>query len=122
MRKKDLNETRIESNFMCLLVVCEENKASISLHENVKPLIEEFSDVVPNDVPGRLPQMQDIQHVIDFVPGAMIPNQPTYHMSPKKHKELQCQVKQLLEKGLVRKNVSPCDFLTLLERSGKKKC
>jgi len=42
---------------MCLLVVCEENKASISLHENVKPLIEEFSDVVPDEVPGFLPPM-----------------------------------------------------------------
>jgi len=50
---------------MCLLVVCEENKTSISLHENVKSLIEEFAVVVPNEVHSNLPPMQDIQHVMD---------------------------------------------------------
>jgi len=35
-------------------------------------------------------------------------------MSPKEHKELQCQVKQLLDKGLVRESVSPYIVPTLL--------
>jgi len=35
-------------------------------------------------------------------------------MTPKEHKELQCQVKQLLDKGLVRESVSPCVVPALL--------
>jgi len=52
---------------MCPLVVCEENKVLISPHENVKPLIEKFFDVVLDEVPSGLPSMRDIQPVIDFV-------------------------------------------------------
>ncbi|KAL1316101.1 hypothetical protein AAHE18_15G042500 [Arachis hypogaea] len=41
----DLNKTHRKFNFMCFLLICVENKEALSVHEDVKPLIEEFSDV-----------------------------------------------------------------------------
>ncbi|RDX84529.1 hypothetical protein CR513_34403, partial [Mucuna pruriens] len=48
-----------------------------------------------------------IEHQIDFVPGALLPNHPTYKENPKESKEIQKQVTTLLHKGLARKSKSP---------------
>nr|XP_025625248.1 uncharacterized protein LOC112717433 [Arachis hypogaea] len=114
--RSDLKKTHRKFNFICFLLICEENKETLSMHEDVKPLIEEFSDVVPKEIPNGLPPMRDIQHAIDFVPGSVTPNKPAYRMSHKEHDELQRQVKHLLGKGLVRESASPCAVPALLVR------
>jgi hypothetical protein len=58
--------------------------------------------VIPNDVPSGLPLIRGIEHQIDFVPDMTIPNRPTYKSNPKKTKELQRQVEELMAKGHVR--------------------
>ena len=43
---------------------------------------------VTNDVPSELPPISGIEHQIDFVPGATIPNRLAYRSNPKETKEL----------------------------------
>nr|GEY48207.1 reverse transcriptase domain-containing protein [Tanacetum cinerariifolium] len=68
----------------------------------VQPLLSQFQDVFSDDILTGLPLMRDIQHCIDFIPGSTIPNMPAYRMHPKEFEELQKQVTELLEKGLIR--------------------
>ncbi|KAH9792623.1 hypothetical protein KPL71_004200 [Citrus sinensis] len=75
---------------------------------------EDFDDVFPNEVPNGLPPIRGIEHQIDFVPGATIPNRPAYRSNPEETKELQRQVEELLAKGYVRESMSPCAVPVLL--------
>ncbi|KAI3446953.1 hypothetical protein Pfo_003618 [Paulownia fortunei] len=59
-------------------------------------------------------QKLKIEHQIDFIPGATIPNRPAYRSNPDEMKELQWQVHELMEKGYVRERMSPCAVSVLL--------
>ena len=61
-----------------------------------------FSD----DTPSGLPPLRRIEHQIDFVPGALIPNRPAYRSNPEETKELQRQVDELMEKGYIHEIMS----------------
>ncbi|GKV11125.1 hypothetical protein SLEP1_g22406 [Rubroshorea leprosula] len=75
---------------------------------------KDFKDVFPNDVPNGLPPVRGIEHQIDFIPGATIPNRPAYRSNPNETKELQRQVEELMKKGHVRESMSPCAVPVLL--------
>ncbi|KAJ0800640.1 putative nucleotidyltransferase, Ribonuclease H [Helianthus annuus] len=96
------------------LVVIEENPIAPDPPPEVLPLLNEFTDLFPDDIPAGLPLMREIQHCIDFIPGASIPNKPAYRMNPKEFAELNRQVTELLEKGLIRESMSPCAVPALL--------
>ena len=55
-----------------------------------------------------------IDHQIDFVPSATIPNRSAYRSNPEETKELQRQVNELIEKWYVRESMSPCAVPVLL--------
>jgi hypothetical protein len=77
-------------------------------------LLQEFEHVFPKEMPNGLPPIRGIEHQIDFVPGAAIPNRPADRSNPKETKELQRQVEDLMSKGYVRESISPCAVPMLL--------
>jgi hypothetical protein len=89
-------------------IVVREEKEPTEIPPSLIPFLKEFSDVVPEEIPHGLPPMRDMQHCIDLVPGSVLPNKPAYRLNPKEHEELQRQVEELIEKGLVRESMSPC--------------
>lgn len=60
-------------------------------------------------------------HHIDLILGLKIPNQETYILSPKVKEEINRQIKELLDKGLIIESMSPCATPTLLtpKKGGK---
>ncbi|MCI49413.1 putative gag-pol polyprotein [Trifolium medium] len=76
--------------------MCFESNQEVVLPVKFEQLLADFMDVIPEEVQHGFPPMRDIQHAIDFVPGAVIPNRPAYKMSPQEHAEVQRQVGQLL--------------------------
>ena len=51
---------------------------------------------------------------IDFIPRASLPNKATYKKNPNHNKEIDRQVQDLLDQGLIRKSISPCVVLVVL--------
>ncbi|GJU68884.1 putative CCCH-type zinc finger family protein [Tanacetum coccineum] len=104
-----------ESGIMYALVVRDERTlVSVPPHSWYNALIEKYVDVMPKELPSRLPPIRDIQHHIDLIPGSSLHNKPAYRISPKEHEELQRLVEEALEKGLIRESMSPCALPTLL--------
>ncbi|XP_028785068.1 uncharacterized protein LOC114740980 [Neltuma alba] len=75
---------------------------------------KEYVDVFPEEIPPGLPPIRGIEHQIDFIPGATIPNRPAYRSNPEETKELQRQVEELMARGYVRESLSPCAVPVLL--------
>eukprot|EP00253_Pinus_taeda_P002147 PITA_02147 len=62
------------------------------LPEGIQNMLQEFGDIVVDDLPDELPPRRGISHCIDLIPGASLPNKAAYHMSPKDHEEIRKQV------------------------------
>ncbi|XP_052725959.1 uncharacterized protein LOC128194409, partial [Vigna angularis] len=75
---------------------------------------QEFDDIFPKEVPSGLPPLRGIEHQIDLVPGASLPNRPAYRTNPMETKEIEKQVNDLLNKGWIQKSLSPCAMPVLL--------
>ncbi|XP_068475117.1 uncharacterized protein [Phaseolus vulgaris] len=79
--------------------------------------------LTPSQVEGPigLPPFRGIEHRIDLVMGASLPNRLAYRTNPEETKEIESQVQELLEEGWVRKSLSPCvvPILLVSKKDGK---
>ena len=102
-----------------LVLVCKDayfstNELNPSLPSSVLSLLQEFGDLFPSEIPDGLPPLRGIEHRIDFIPGASLPNRPAYRANPEETREIQRQVDELMRKGFVRESLSPCAVPVLL--------
>jgi hypothetical protein len=70
--------------------------------------------VFPCEIPPGLPPICGIEHQIDLIPGASLPNRAPYWTNLEETKEIQRQVQELLYKGYVHESLSPCAVPVIL--------
>jgi hypothetical protein len=115
----DFDDIR-DAHLPCYALVCSsvlvslDDAPSLDIPPAVANLLHEYTDVFPKDLPPGLPPLHGIEHHIDLIPGAQLPNRAPYRTNPDGAKEIQCQVQALLDKGYIRESLSPCSVPVLL--------
>ncbi|GJR36517.1 putative reverse transcriptase domain-containing protein [Tanacetum coccineum] len=69
------------------------------------PVVNEFIDVFPEDLPG-IPPKRQVEFRIDLIPGATPIAKTPYRLAPSEMKELMSQLQELLDKGFIRPSSS----------------
>jgi hypothetical protein len=70
------------------------------------PVVREYPDVFPEDLPG-IPPNRQVEFKIDLVPGAAPIAKAPYRLALPEMQELSKQLEELLEKGFIRPSSSP---------------
>ncbi|WVZ58897.1 hypothetical protein U9M48_009119 [Paspalum notatum var. saurae] len=115
--KTDLAE--INATAMCYAFICKDALFSLKdMHHTSPPavtnLLQEYADVFSAEIPPGLPPIRGIEHQIDLIRGASLPNRVAYRANPEETKEIQRQVQDLLDRGYVRESLSPCAVPVIL--------
>ncbi|GKB28075.1 putative reverse transcriptase domain-containing protein [Tanacetum coccineum] len=82
-----------------------EDKSEEKRLEDV-PIVREFPEVFPEDLPG-LPPTRQVEFQIDLVPGAAPVARAPYRLAPAEMQELSAQLQELSDKGFIRPSSSP---------------
>jgi hypothetical protein len=73
----------------------------------IKQVLEEFPDVMPDELLEDLPPRRRVDHAIEVMPGVTPPAKAPYRMSHEELKEFKVQLEELLAKGYIKPNKSP---------------
>jgi len=103
----------LQEGATCFMVMAKpEKKSAVEMIQNI-PIVSEYSDVFPDEVPGLLPS-RDVDFTIDLVPGAGPVSMTPYRMAPAELAELKKQIEDMLEKKFIWPNASPWGASVLL--------
>ncbi|CAI7854225.1 unnamed protein product [Closterium sp. NIES-53] len=104
--EKDVKRTMAE--FVALVTNEDEGeRKTLELPPAIKKLLEEFEDVLPDDLPDQLPPYRTHQHEIIEEPGSKPTFRAPYRLSPTELADMKKQIEYLLDKGLIRPSTSP---------------
>ncbi|XP_062162045.1 uncharacterized protein LOC133869090 [Alnus glutinosa] len=82
---KFMQELKTAETIITVVVKGVESESKADIRRLIRPMLDEYGDLVPAELLTELPPIRDIQHQIDLVPGASLPNLPHYRMSPEEH-------------------------------------
>jgi hypothetical protein len=80
--------------------------ATVTIHLKDIPVVCEYPDVFPDDLPG-MPPDKDVEFVTELQPGTAPISKRPYRMPPKELAELKIQLQELLDKGYIHPSFSP---------------
>jgi hypothetical protein len=106
--KSDLREFHEDPTVVPLVLMC---KGEILVCNNMTPLsidvsniLQEFSDVFPEEVPTGLPPLRGIEHQINLIPRASLPNSAPYRTNPNETRNSETSIRAS------RQRVHLCEF------------
>ncbi|KAL2523580.1 Uncharacterized protein Adt_08634 [Abeliophyllum distichum] len=84
----------------------------------VRRLLQEFEDVMPDELPKRLLPMRTIDHKIKLILGAKLPTRAPYRMAQSEVEELRKQLAEILDSGISMPTKSPYRAPVLFQKKG----
>jgi hypothetical protein len=91
--KSDLTvSTNVDVSFhalVCWQVLFSLEDITTPLPDAITNLLQAFKDIFSAEMPPGLPPLRGIEHQIDLIPGASLPNRAAYRTNPEETKEIQ---------------------------------
>ncbi|KAL0293482.1 UNVERIFIED_CONTAM: Transposon Tf2-12 polyprotein [Sesamum radiatum] len=107
---------RSEPSYLCTLRFDEIEEASGPIPGVIKKLLKEFEDVMPDELPRKLPPKRAVDHEIELVPGTKPPARAPYRMTQPELVELRKQLKDMFESGIIKPAKSPYGAPVLFQK------
>ena len=101
---------RKNDNEMFIAIVVPGQKESANRNENEinnYPILKEYADIFPKDLPSELPPKRTVDHRIELSENKPPSIQPIYRMSPKELETLREELDDLLKKNHIQPSKSP---------------
>ncbi|GJV75851.1 hypothetical protein Tco_1507435 [Tanacetum coccineum] len=95
----------IPINGETLIIRVMEKKSNKKRLEDI-PVVREFPEVFPEDLPG-LPPVRQVEFQIDLILGATPVSRAPYRLAPSEMQELSNQLQELSDRGFIRPSTSP---------------
>ena len=92
--------------------ICSMDTTEAAIPQPIQQLIDANADLFAE--PSSLPPRRDADHHIPLLPGAQPVNVRPYRYSPAQKSEIENQVKEMLQNGIIRVSSSPFASLVLL--------
>jgi hypothetical protein len=74
---------------VCRQVLFSLDDITMPLPRAITNLLQEFKDIFPAEIPPRLPPLRGIEHQINMIPIATLPNRAAYRTNPEETKKIQ---------------------------------
>ncbi|CAI7814886.1 unnamed protein product [Closterium sp. NIES-54] len=104
--EKTVNESN--TGYLALVMAAaEEEKPSSELLAAVKEVLEQYKDIMPDDLPAGVPPARTHEHEIVEEPGAKPVSRVPYRLSPTELTDMKKQIEYLLVRQLIRPSTSP---------------
>jgi hypothetical protein len=112
-------------SMMCVMRVLDEYEPKevtklVTSAKCIRQVLEEFPDVMLEELPEDLPPRRRVDHAIEVMPGVEPPAKAPYRMNHEELKELKVQLEELLAKGYIKPNKSPYGAPVLFVHKNKK--
>ncbi|KAK9083317.1 hypothetical protein Scep_029788 [Stephania cephalantha] len=75
-------EDALQDSEVVYILIGNEVDRDVDVPEAAIPIVKEYCDVFPDEMPEGLLPLRDIQHRIDLEPGVSLPNIPHYRIVP----------------------------------------
>ncbi|KAJ9534914.1 hypothetical protein QJQ45_029577 [Haematococcus lacustris] len=111
--------TAISNNcpvFLVSITPADSNAETCHQVLDCSPIVQEYADVFPSDLPHGLPPERSVDHRIELQQAKPPPARPIYNVSSGELAELKQQIGELLDKGFIRPSTSPYASGVLLVR------
>nr|CAN64786.1 hypothetical protein VITISV_014071 [Vitis vinifera] len=107
---------REEVTYLATLKEEKDEGSGEPMPKEIEGVLDEFKDVMPPELPKRLPPKREEDHKIELEPGAKPPAMGPYRMAPPELEELRRQLKELLDAGFIQPSKAPYGAPVLFQK------
>ena len=76
--------------------------------------MNEYKEILVEHIPNGLLLVRSISHCMDLIPREILPNKASSRLTLSENEELNKQVQEMVQRGLIKESLSPCAIPTIL--------